>query len=56
VKFFGTMHNNFNQAEYDEACKQATGSLALVEKALDGKQYLVGDTLSIADIAVYESV
>lgn len=56
VKFFGKMHNNFNQAEYDEAVKQAAGPLSLIERELTGKDYLIGEALSIADIAVFESV
>ncbi|MFO0579969.1 MAG: glutathione S-transferase family protein [Polyangia bacterium] len=56
LKFFGRMNNSFDAAEHDKAVIEAAVPLRLLDKALAGRDYLVGDALSIADIAVSETI
>lgn len=50
------MNNSFDAAEHEKAVVEAAVPLRLIDKALAGRDYLVGDALSIADIAISETI
>jgi glutathione S-transferase len=56
MKIYASVGQPFDQVQFDAALEAIKAPLALLDAHLQGRAFVVGDDLSIADIALAESV